>query len=329
MNIFIIFTLKAIRKICTKYIYKSDGLLMPRIDSFDIASEKIYELLSSDKPCMVARFGSTELECLINFLSVNNPKRSLISYFTGKQKEWWWNKTVMEQMQQWSGFFPSNVGALSKFCKLMLFDIKQLNLLGSWCDKNEYMIKNMLSNVEKVALITLDPYWSSKPWTRGLKGKKVLVIHPFADLIEQQYKENRTKLFKNPDVLPEFELHTIRAVQSLGGEANGFNDWFEALRYMEEEMDKCDYDIALIGCGAYGFPLAAHAKRMGRKAVHLGGALQLLFGIKGKRWENPDYGYKELGRKDMYSSLFNEYWIRPDEMYKPKSAKNIEGGCYW
>lgn len=47
-------------------------------------------------------------------------------------------------------------------------------------------------------------------------------------------------------------------------------------------MDKIDYDICLIGCGAYGFPLAAHAKRKGKKAVHLGGALQLLFGIKGK-----------------------------------------------
>lgn len=49
---------------------------------------------------------------------------------------------------------------------------------------------------------------------------------------------------------------------------------------MKDEIDKRDYDIALIGCGAYGFPLAAHIKRSGKKAVHLGGALQLLFGIK-------------------------------------------------
>lgn len=32
-----------------------------------------------------------------------------------------------------------------------------------------------------------------------------------------------------------------------------------------------DYDICLIGYSAYGFPLAAHAKRKGKKAVHLGG----------------------------------------------------------
>jgi hypothetical protein len=302
---------------------------MPKIFNPDIASEKIYELLSSDNPCMIARFGSTELECLINFLSVNNPKRSLISYFTGKQKEWWWNKTVMEQMQQWSGFFPSNVGALSKFCKLMLFDIKQLDLLGSWCDKNEYEIKDMLSNVEKVTLLFLEPYWSKNPWSRVLKGKKVLVIHPFADLIAKQYKDNRAKLFKDPNVLPEFDLLTIKAVQSLSGETCRFKDWFEALKWMEDEMDKTDYDIALIGCGAYGFPLAAHAKRMGKKAVHLGGALQLLFGIKGKRWENPEYGAISLKRKNAYLELFNEYWIRPDDIHTPHVAEKIEGGCYW
>ena len=50
---------------------------------------------------------------------------------------------------------------------------------------------------------------------------------------------------------------------------------------MKSQMDQTDYDIALIGCGAYGFPLAAHAKRMGKQAIHMGGSLQLLFGIRG------------------------------------------------
>ena len=176
MNRLTIFTLKAIRKVFTMYLFQNKGTIMPKIDNPNIASEKIYELLSSDNPCMIARFGSTELECLITFLSVNNPKRSYINYFAGKQKEWWWNETGMQQMQQWSGFFPLDVDALSKFCKLMLFDIKQLNLLGSWCDKNEYMIKDMLLNVEKVTLLFLEPYWAKNPWSRALNGKKVLVI---------------------------------------------------------------------------------------------------------------------------------------------------------
>jgi hypothetical protein len=127
-------------------------------------------------------------------------------------------------------------------------------------------------------------------------------------------------------VLPEFaSLRVVKAVQSLGGESNGFNDWFEALEWMKNEMDKEPYDIALIGCGAYGFPLAAHAKRTGHKAVHLGGALQLLFGIKGKRWDNinynPEYNYKD--------GLFNDFWIYPDSKTKPNNSQQVEGECYW
>ena len=44
---------------------------------------------------------------------------------------------------------------------------------------------------------------------------------------------------------------------------------------------KFDFDVALIGCGAYGFPLAAKLKTAGKQAIHLGGVLQALFGIKG------------------------------------------------
>ena len=99
---------------------------------------------------------------------------------------------------------------------------------------------------------------------------------------------------------------------------------------MKKEIDSKEYDICLIGCGAYGFPLAAHIKRKGKKAVHLGGALQLLFGIKGKRWENPNYGVKEWGIPyGSYSTLINQYWISPNQNEKPTNANQVENGCYW
>lgn len=83
---------------------------------------------------------------------------------------------------------------------------------------------------------------------------------------------------------------------------------------MCEEIEKINFDIALIGAGAYGFPLAAFVKEKGKVAIHMGGALQLLFGIKGFRWN-------ELG-------IYNEYWIKPSESEIPKGYKRIEGGCY-
>ena len=95
-----------------------------------------------------------------------------------------------------------------------------------------------------------------------------------------QYKNNRAQLFDNPDVLPEFEsLTCIKAVQTQAGEKCQFKDWFEALDYMKGQIDKCDYDVAIIGCGAYGMSLAAHVKRQGKVALHLAGCTQMLFGV--------------------------------------------------
>lgn len=320
MNRIILFILKALRKIYMR-IAKINPSLPQCENNPNIVSQLIYSKLISDKPCMIARFGSTELSALINYLGVNSPTHSYLKYIQGKQPEWWWSKNIMNQMQQWSGFFPPTPENMQKFGDLMIKDIPMVDILGSWIPQ-EKLFKEELKQVISVNLELLNPYWSNTPWTKALAGKKILVIHPFAETIKRQYAR-RKLLFKNPDILPPFELKTIKAVQSLGG-TNRFKNWFDALQWMKNEMDKTDYDICLIGCGAYGFPLAAHAKRQGKKAVHIGGSLQLLFGIRGARWENPHYN-----ETYNYATLMNEYWVKPDENEKPKNAQQVEGACYW
>lgn len=330
MNSISIFTLKVLRKLYSKIFGNYKLTILPKEEDPDKASEIIYDLLSSDKPCMIARFGSTELSALVNYLGVNSKKHSVISYIRGMQPEWWWNKNIMNQMQQWSGFFPPTPENMQRFGDLMMDDIKELDLLGCWVT-SEAWFANELKHVKKVHLRLLEPFWAKTPWTRYLKNKRIVVVHPFKNDILMQYNNHRSQLFSNSDILPEFSsLRVIKAVQSLGGDNNGFKDWFEALMWMKNEIDKEDYDVCLIGCGAYGFPLAAHVKRQGKQAIHLGGALQLLFGIKGKRWEDPNYGVKEWNIPcGSYAALMNEYWIRPGNIAKPKNIQQVEGGCYW
>ncbi len=110
-----------------------------------------------------------------------------------------------------------------------------------------------------------------------------MVIHPFEETIKSQYKK-RKDLFENQDILPSFELITLKAVQTVAGTKSQFGSWCEALEYMERQIKQIDFDIAILGCGAYGMPLAAYIKRLGKQAVHMGGVTQLLFGILGKRW---------------------------------------------
>lgn len=290
--------------------------------SLDGVSNIIYETLTKNDPCMIARFGANEQRIVANYLSIVNPNKDIFNSILGKKPFWWWNKMLRKELISNAGFFPNETPNIVKYSKLMLEDTKQLDVLLTWFGW-ESLIVGDYTSINLVSLYEAEPWWQSCPWTRCLKGKKVLVIHPFAELIESQYQK-RVFLFDNKDILPEFKLITIKAVQSIAGECDEFSNWFDALDWMKNEMEKIDFDIALIGCGAYGFCLAAHAKRRGKKAFHMGGVLQLLFGIKGNRWENENYH-----QQYNYTNLFNEYWVKPGEEYKPTGAKNVEEECYW
>lgn len=269
----------------------------------------IEQLIENGTPFFVGRFGATELNATSTF------------DFEVKTKYC----KALSQMQNWSGFFPSTVESGKKFKNLMLELIPEADVMGIWMLPFEdyYLNRYGKDNMQTTYLLDLEP-WSSpgKPWSAALKGKRVLVIHPFADTIVKQYAR-RELIFPGTDILPEFELKTLKAVQTIAGEKDGrFETWFDALEWMYEEALKIDFDVAIIGCGAYGFPLAAKLRRAGKQAIHLAGATQLLFGIKGKRWE-------EGSAFTYVQKFFNDAWVHPGEEEKPKNAVSVENGCYW
>ena len=280
-------------------------------------SDRIKQELLANKPSMICRFGSTELYSLLGYLGhVADYQPNLYNHFlyiAGRIPSYGYDPESIENMYQLSGFFPPEKERYVKFAHLMFEDMKQVDILGTW-RREELFFAEELAHAVKVELPDLEPFLHADPWSEVLADKTVLVVHPFERTIQEQFAR-REKLFKDPRVLPDFELKTIRAVQTVAGNPTSFKDWFEALQYMKDRMSETTYDVAIIGCGAYGFPLAAHAKRMGKKAVHIGGATQLLFGITGARWEN--------------HPLRNEYWVRPGANERPEHASVVEGACYW
>jgi hypothetical protein len=260
---------------------------------------------------------------VLNYLTVNRRGsifKKIFDYLTDRSPGFWWETVVKTEMFNNAGFFPAQPEYLGRFAELMLDCLPQVDILGSWRGLENCLARE-LNAAKKVPLLDLEPYHHAVPWSSALRGKKVLVIHPFSDTIKNQY-QNREKLFANPDVLPEFQLETIRAVQSIAGARTKYPDWFAALDDLKRQIAEKDFDVAILGCGAYGFPLAAYVKCLGKKAVHLGGALQILFGIKGRRWEN-NYGY------DYDTRFYNEYWVRPSAEETPQNFSIVESGCYW
>lgn len=273
------------------------------------ASDLIKAELKSGKPTMIARIGSTELQAMAYYINYQNQFKKPIEELK--------KKMILNKMSILSGFYPSTKENIFKFSMKMIDDMKEVDILGTW-RKEEKLFENELKFAKKIRLKDLEPYYHQFPWSEVLKDKSVLVIHPFAESINNQYLK-RKMLFENPNILPQFNLITIKAVQSIANNKPDFEDWFIALDSMKNQIDEIDFDIALIGCGAYGFPLAAHIKRKGKQAVLLGGALQILFGIRGKRWEQ----HPEI------SLLINEHWSRPLTSEVPHNSKKIDGGSYW
>jgi hypothetical protein len=281
------------------------------------ASDLIYEQIKMDMPCMIARFGGVELSCVINYLNMKeNNIKNYFRFIKGEKIFWEWMDSTRKEMRNNAGFFPVDNENLIKFSQLMLKCIPKVDILGSWLP-DEIFVQNILK-AKTVRLPDIEPYYHDNPWSRILREKTVLVIHPFVESIKKQYLQ-REKLFLNKNILPEMNLETIKAVQSIADNDCGYKTWFDALESMKDEITQKKFDIAIIGCGAYGFPLAAFIKAQGKKAVHLGGATQILFGIKGGRWDN----HKKI------SEFYNEYWIRPSKDETPLNFKNVENGCYW
>lgn len=241
-------------------------------------------------------------------------------------------KIVMQQIYDCAGFFPNDLALGECFLQEMKEAVKEVDLLAcsGQLAENYFMDKYMQKQAAGVVNFdVMEPWRYEQPWSASLKGKKVLVVSPFDESVKEQY-EKREKLFQGTEVLPQFELLTYKALQTTGDlKDERFESWFEALDYMHQEIRQIDYDIALLGCGAYGFPLAARLKKDGKQAIHAGGVLQILFGIMGKRWDGtgPNSATKQM-REDI-AKYYNEYWTYPKQSETPASAKKVEYGPYW
>ncbi|HAT1640290.1 TPA: hypothetical protein ACF6GX_000045 [Raoultella ornithinolytica] len=284
------------------------------------ANDYISKIIKSKKPAMVAKFGTIELNALVSHLCNKQESYNFtdyLDYFRGEKPTLWW-KIKLDSLCSNAGFFPNDSSLLGQFYQVYYQGIKNIDVLGSYIHNEKYFAKELTNAVK----VDLDGYYApflyNHPWTKNLEGRKVLIIHPFIDEIKSQYA-NRELLWADPDVLPSFELLTYKPIVSMLDNKTEFKTWFEALDKMQNDIKKIDFDVAIIGCGAYGLPLASFVKSLGKQSVHLAGWTQVLFGIKGKRWDD----------LPQISKFYNEYWVRPGQNTKIDGFSKVENGCYW
>ena len=266
-------------------------------------NECIKRFVNGYTPFLLGRFGAVEMHCVSRWMLGQN--------CTEEERN---------QALYAAGIFPNDQGTIDHFCEVYSEAIKCSDILGVWEVTGEKKaIKRYCPHAKLIPSRSIEPYYFDAPWSSALDRKKVLIIHPFLESIKGQL-QRRAQIWPEKDVLHMFQsVSYVRAVQSNAGAKPGFSDWFEALESMKREISQADFDIAIIGAGAYGLPLAAYVKSLGKQAVQMSGATQILFGIKGKRWD----------AHSVISKFYNDAWVRPLQSETPPEIKKVEGGSYW
>lgn len=276
-------------------------------------NELIYNMiktaLDTNKGLAVGKIGANELNFIVS-MSHDNVPTNLAQAF-------------LFNLAYGAGGYPLSYAYLKKFmAENYLSVLPDMDILAVWNHFKDFeieLIRSCNSDCTTVELRSLEPYYfTSHRWTDLLAGKKVLIISPFTDSIAQQIAQ-KDKVWPNK-LLPEFSALYLKFPLSYylvaENEQSSYpQDSQELLDEFIDQIDELTYDIALIGAGLYSIPLATHCKDNNKVAIHLGGALQVLFGVKGKRWTS--------------MSFINDYWVNPQPHETPQYKNLCEDGCYW
>ena len=277
------------------------------------SNEYIIKLLSNNRPFIISRLGSGEVTAAYKF------SRNIFL-----------SKKDLFTLSNNAGIYAKNMEEIIVYCQKYNEALQNSTLISCFptllVDFQNYYSK--MYNILKIHNRSLEPFYccneNIKPWSHHLLGKKVLIINSFTESMKKQISNN-FQIFKDPNkkiFLDDQKLTFYKSFQTSAG--NHIHDnWLETYTIMCKDIKKIDFDIALLGCGGYGLPLCNYIyETLNKSAIYIGGGLQLLFGVMGKRWENIPMWEKIIKENDTK-------FIKPSGDEVCNNKDRVEDGCYW
>ena len=233
-----------------------------------------------------------------------------------------------------AGIFPSNKISLDRWVFSLLEAIRNTDVLvAGWYSplaiQEEVFLDSINTLAPRIPLRSLEPYYvePSKRWTRLLAGQKVAIVNSFAETAASQVKKREEIWTVATESLLPSDVEWIPICTGYSPElAKGratwpldVSSWDVAVDFTVKRVIKSGAKIALIGCGGIGMLIGSELKKRGVIAIVMGGATQVLFGIKGNRWQT----------HNVISHFWNDAWVYPREDETPGGAILVEGACYW
>lgn len=277
--------------------------------------------LARKEGLLIGRNGTIELETLFFKLFQTKPAQP----YPG---------ILSKRMELHAGIFPSTQVSLDRWIFQMIEAIRSCDVLvAGWYKPLEAQEKTLLektnTNAPRIPLRSLEPYYvePEKRWTTLLQGHRVAIVNAFAQTSMKQIEKREeiwpvatdSLLPKEVEWIPIVTGYAPILAQGRAEWPSGESSWDVATMSVVKQVVDSGARIALIGCGGLGMIIGSELRKRGVIAIVMGGALQVLFGIKGRRWAT----------HDVIQHFWNDAWVSPSDKETPGGSQLIEGGCYW
>lgn len=283
------------------------------MNQLEIDNKYIKSQIESNLPFFIGRIAGIELQICYEFYYTNHV-----------------NDYQLQELENNAGIKITTTNSLKEYVDKLIASYEHCSSIAEW-DRNgdvfaitgqsQEWIKQKTPRIQKINAISLEPYYVDEQisWMSSLQNKKILIIHPFINTFKKQLSK-LNEIFPNRTWFNNCTFQFIKPPMTLAGNHKNrdwrdyYNEFVENLRKVEE------FDVALVAAGGYGMLIADFINQeLHKSVIYIGGALQLFFGVIGKRWfTNPQI-----------MSLVNDDWIRPTKEDKPDNFIKVEKGCYW
>lgn len=231
-----------------------------------------------------------------------------------------------------SALFPCSVEFYLKYNEFYVEHLRNLDILGVFPDmveKYNPLREFYKLSMPQVSYLDQEPDRSVKSdaancYLPFFRGRKLLLVTHCGELLKERANKETFEAVWAKTGKEWFYPASVEALAfpaCYGGSGDGrFSDSLEKYEAMAAEMERRDFDIAMIACSGLAIPLASKAKSLGKIGIDLGGHLQVLFGVLGRRW-----------RRDRYwqENYINNAWIDMPDEFSPAHRNTGDQGAYW
>jgi hypothetical protein len=265
---------------------------------------------------------------------VANTERAMLQYRMVREREadrlriWAFERMLTAQALLTAGIFPPDAAFHRRFETGYAEAVRSLDCVG--VDP-----RFLPSSLEVLGFHEVEGdvmrWWDQEPdhrsagddWLGHLRGRRLLLVSPFASLLARRATRETFEAVWASIGKPWFAPAHVDALEfPFGWSPSTWKRFPTALDLLEDIASRVagrDFDVAIVGAGGLGIPIAAFVKGLGRVGISLGGFVQPLFGIAGERWR----GYEDWQR----AGIFNDAWIELPPEYHPGPGETLED--YW